>query len=193
MNFASNFCSKKCNNLNNSNIKNSMMKSAYCIIILSLMMTLKLNAQNLQGKNWTARKVENTYVVSIADKSGIVDALTDFVVSQKIKAGQIVGLGAANEATLRFFNPETKKYVDKTFREQLEITNLTGNISEVENKPVLHLHITLGRDDYTALAGHLLDAKIRGAAEFFVYPVDSRIVKTKNEEVGLNFYDFEKE
>jgi len=74
----------------------------------------------------------------------------------------------------------------------MEIANISGNISENEGKPLLHLHITLGRKDYTALAGHLLDAKIRGAGEFIIYPIDSKIIKTKNEDVGLNFYDFEK-
>jgi uncharacterized protein len=41
----------------------------------------------------------------------------------------------------------------------MEISNLSGNISEAEGKLLLHMHITLGRKDYTALAGHLLDAK----------------------------------
>lgn len=150
-----------------------------------------MNTQNLKGKNWIARKVEHTYIVSVADKSSIVDALTDFVVSQRITAGQISGIGATNDATLRFFNPDTKDYVDKTFTEQMEISNLSGNISEVEGKPMLHLHVTLGRSDYSALAGHLSDAKIRGAGEFFIDPINSKVVKVNNEDVGLNFYDFE--
>lgn len=74
----------------------------------------------------------------------------------------------------------------------MEISNLTGNISEVDGAPVLHMHITLGRSDYSALAGHLMDAKIRGAGEFFVYPLDTRIFKVKNEDVGLNLYDFDR-
>lgn len=151
-----------------------------------------MNAQNLKGNFWTARKVDNAYVVSIKDKSSILEALTDFVVSQKIQAGQVTGIGAVNEATLRFFTPATKNFVDKTFKEQMEITNISGNISEVSGKPMLHLHITLGREDYSALAGHLLDAKIRGAGEFFIYPINQKLIKEKDEEVGLNFYNFEK-
>ncbi|WP_048509954.1 PPC domain-containing DNA-binding protein [Chryseobacterium sp. FH2] len=152
-----------------------------------------MSAQIFKGNNWSAKKVDNTYIVSIKDKSSIVEALTDFVNAQNIKAGQITGIGAVNEATLRFFEPSTKNYVDKTFNEQMEVTNITGNISEIEGKPVLHLHITLGRKDYTALAGHLLDAHIRGAGEFFFYPLDTKVIKVKDEEVGINFYDFEKQ
>ncbi|SFU59993.1 hypothetical protein SAMN05216480_10961 [Pustulibacterium marinum] len=163
----------------------------YLTILLSII-AMNLQAQNLTGNQWSARKVNTAYIVSLADKSSVLDALTDFVVSQKITAGQIIGIGATNEATLRFFDPTTKEYVDKTYSEQMEISNISGNISVTEGKPLLHLHITLGKSDYTALAGHLLDAKIRGAGEFFIYPLDTKVVKIKNEDVGLNFYDFEK-
>lgn len=151
-----------------------------------------MNTQNFKGNNWSAKQVDSIYIVSIKDQSSIVEALTDFVKSQNIQAGEVTGIGAVDEATLRFFKPSDKKYVDKTFKEQMEMTNISGNVSEIEGKPTLHLHITLGREDYTALAGHLLDAKIRGAGEFIFYPLNTRVVKMKNEEVGINFYDFEK-
>ncbi len=167
------------------------MKKYFTFILITLSFMI-MNAQNLKGNLWTARKTDNAYIVSIKDKSSILESLTDFVVSQKIQAGQITGIGAVNEATLRFFTPATKKYVDKTFKEQMEISNISGNLSEVDEKPMLHLHITLGREDYSALAGHLLDAKIRGAGEFFIYPINQKLIKEKNEEVGLNFYNFEK-
>ncbi|WP_312390117.1 DNA-binding protein [Chryseobacterium sp.] len=169
------------------------MKKILTTFLLFILTIHLMNAQNFKGKNWSARKVDQNYIVSLDDKSSIVEALTDFVTNQHVQAGEITGIGAVNEATLRFFDPATKKYVDKTFNEQMEISNITGNVSEVEGKPMLHLHITLGRQDYTALAGHLLDAKIRGAGEFIFYPLNTKVIKVKNEDVGLNFYDFEKQ
>ena len=149
-----------------------------------------MNALTLNGNRWTARSVDGAYIVSIEDRASILVALTDFITSQRIHAGQLTGIGATNQATLRFFDPASKQYVDKTFNEQMEISNLAGNISEADGKLLLHLHITLGRKDYTALAGHLLDANVRGAAEFFVYPINSRVVKVHDDDVGLYFYDF---
>lgn len=166
------------------------MKNKIFFTIVLTIITHVMNAQILSGTLWTAKKTDQAYIVSVKDKSSVLDALTDFVSSQKIESGQITGIGATNDATLRFFDPETKKYVDKEFKGQMEISNLSGNISMVENKLMLHLHVTLGKRDYTALAGHLLDAKIRGAGEFFIYPNPGKVVKVKNEEVGLNFYDF---
>ncbi|MDN3693201.1 DNA-binding protein [Chryseobacterium tructae] len=151
-----------------------------------------MEIQNLKGNHWSAKKVDQIYIVSLKSHSNIVEALTDFVQNQNIQAGEVTGIGAVSEATLRFFSFETKSYVDKTFHEQMEVANISGNVSVIEGKPVLHLHITLGRQDYTALAGHLLEAKINGAGEFILYPLHTRAVKIKDLETGINFYDFEK-
>ncbi|WP_250254167.1 PPC domain-containing DNA-binding protein [Chryseobacterium sp. Marseille-Q3244] len=151
-----------------------------------------MKIQNFKGNQWSARKVDQVYIVSLKNHSNIVEALLDFVQHQNIQSGEVTGIGAVSEATLRFFSFKTKKYVDKTFNEQMEVANISGNVSVIEEKPILHLHVTLGREDYTALAGHLLEAKVHGAGEFIFYPLNTRTVKTKDLETGINFYDFEK-
>ncbi len=92
--------------------------------------------------------------------------------------------------TLRISYPVFKKYVDKTFAEQMEIANLTGNVSVMNGQTYLHLHCTLGRADYTALAGHLLSARINGAAEIVVTAFDTPMPRRYDDETGLNMYDF---
>ena len=119
--------------------------------------------------------------------------MNDFAKTAGVTLGSVGGIGAVNEATLRFFDPQTKNYVDKTFNGQMEITNLTGNISTKDGQLYTHYHITLGNDNYNALAGHLLDARINGAGEFFVRAVKGgHLERTFDPEIGLNFYDFEK-
>lgn len=163
------------------------------VFLLTVFSFSKIEAQETKTKTYDFKQFGDKYIVSIKTQSEIVKALTDFCTDQKIKAGTISGLGAINEVALRFFDPDTKKYVDKTFKEQLEITNLTGNISTMDGKEYLHLHITLGRSDYTALAGHLLSAKLRGAGEFVIDTVDGKVERTFCPALGLNLYDFEKE
>ena len=142
------------------------------------------------GNLWTAKKVGETYIVSLKDKSSIYEALTDFINKQKIRGGQVTGIGAVNEATLRYYNPATKTFVDKTFQEQMELTSVSGNVAEIAGALAVHLHVTLGRSDYSIVGGHLRDAYIRGAGELFFYPLNSKIVKTKDNVTGLNLYNF---
>lgn len=131
------------------------------------------------------------YVLSLDNHVEIMQALSAFCAEKEILAGNIMGLGAINEATFRFLDPATKKYVDKTFCEQMEITNLTGNISQKDGKPYLHVHITASRRDYTCVGGHLLSARINGACELVVRQFqDAFLGRRPDEETGLNLYQF---
>lgn len=133
----------------------------------------------------------NLYVLSLDNHTEIMEALMAFCVEKQIFAGMVYGLGAVNEATFRFLDPATHKYVDKTFCEQMEITNLTGNISHKDGKPYLHVHITASRRDYTCVGGHMLTARINGACELIIrhFP-DASIGRRADEETGLNLYQF---
>ena len=131
------------------------------------------------------------YVLSIDNHQEIMEALAEFCRKQKIKAGEITGIGAISEATFRFLDPATKKYVDKTFEEQMEITNLTGNISQKDKAPYLHVHLTCSRRDYTCVGGHLLSARINGACELIVTDFGlTKLGRKADPETGLNLYDF---
>ena len=116
--------------------------------------------------------------------------MTEFCKKENILAGEIYGLGAVNDVVLRFLNPATKKYVDMEFKEQMEMANLTGNISEKDGNVYLHLHATFGRSDCSAICGHLFSAVISGACELVVIPSKAHLGRKFSEETGLNMYEF---
>ena len=136
------------------------------------------------------RQFGDSYVVSIDNHQEIIQAIAAFCQEQGIKAGEITGIGAIKEATLRFLNPATRKYVDKTFPEQMEIASLIGNISEKEGKVYLHVHVSLGRADYTVVGGHLLKATLNGACELTIRKFDGSLGRIFDEETGLFLYSF---
>ena len=78
---------------------------------------------------YTFIQAGDKYIISLENHCEIVEAIATFCRDNNITAGIVGGIGAVNTATLRFFNPSTKKYIDKTFTEQMEIANLTGNIA----------------------------------------------------------------
>jgi len=114
-------------------------------------------------KLYSYRYADGRYTVSIANRACVEEAIAALCRDLDIRSAAVTGIGAVDEATLRFYNPATKRYVDRRFEEQMEIASLTGNVSQMDGKCYLHLHVTLGRADYTALAGHLLSARINGA------------------------------
>ena len=80
----------------------------------------------------------------------------------------------------------------KTFNEQMEIANLTGNISQKDGQVYLHLHAIFGRRDYTCVGGHLLEASLNGACELVVERFDGAPAPGRyvDPETGLNLYEF---
>ncbi|MBP5383285.1 MAG: DNA-binding protein [Bacteroidales bacterium] len=138
---------------------------------------------------------EGTYVLSLDNHVEICEALGEFCKEKEIYAGVVNGLGAICEATFRFLDPATKQYVDKTFSEQMEITNLTGNISQKPEDPFtpyLHIHITASRCDYSCVGGHLLSARVNGACELVVqdYQENAVLERYFDSGIGLNLYKF---
>lgn len=149
-----------------------------------------MNAQMTNEKPYAYRRYGDTYVVSIANHADLAESIKAFCNDMGITAGSISGIGAVNEAVLRFYDPSTKQYVDKSYKEQMEVANVTGNVSVMNGKTYTHLHCVLGRSDYSALAGHLLSARINGACEIVITAYDSPIERYHDEETGLNMYKF---
>jgi predicted DNA-binding protein with PD1-like motif len=81
--------------------------------------------------------------------------------------------------------------VDKTFTEQMEITNITGNISHKDKEVYLHVHATCSRADYSCVGGHLLSARVNGACELLVDEFgDTEVGRRFDEETGLYLFEF---
>lgn len=134
---------------------------------------------------------DGRYILSIGNHEEISAALADFCGKKGIQSGIVGGIAAISQATFRFLDPATRKYVDKTFDEQMEITCLAGNISRKDGEVYLHLHVTASRRDYTCVGGHLLTARVNGACELFVedYGLDG-VGRKFDLETGLNLYEF---
>lgn len=139
---------------------------------------------------YTFAQSGDVFVINIDNHKEVVGAIAAFCEEQGVRCGLIEGLGAVSSATLRFLDPATKKYVDRTFDEQMEIASLLGNVSEKDGKVYLHLHATFGRRDYSVVGGHLLCATINGACEIAVKKLDARVGRRFDEETGLNLYEF---
>jgi predicted DNA-binding protein with PD1-like motif len=132
------------------------------------------------------KKSDSGYILRLERGEEVLSTLTDFVGLQRIQSGTIQGVGAIKDLVLGIFDPEKKEYVKRTFDEYLEVGNLTGNISYLDGKPLLHCHVTVAGTDLKAYAGHLFSAIISVTGEFSIRPSAEQITRTLDEEVGLN-------
>ena len=135
------------------------------------------------------KKSGSIYILRIDRGEEIVSTLKDFCAGQKITLGTVQGIGAVGNAVIGLFETKTKDYHTTTLSGDHEITSLVGNITTMDGKPYLHLHITLSDATYLAFGGHLTSAVVSGTCELFIQVMDGWLERKFDAGVGLNVFD----
>lgn len=144
-----------------------------------------MKIENLKGCFWTAKKIENTYIVSVHEGISLVAGLLNFILDQKLPAGKISGVSVASDIIFRFFNQFDKKYEFGEFPGKDEILNVLGSFLIMHGELRLSLEASLKRGGNINMAAQLTDAKISGVNKFFFHPVNTLITASKDEELRL--------
>lgn len=133
---------------------------------------------------------ERTWAVIFEVDDEVIAGLTRFAQDQDLRAAHFSAIGAFREATLRYFDWETKEYQDIPVREQVEVLSLSGNVAETEGgEKKAHVHVVLGKRDGTTLGGHLKEALVRPTLEVVVTEEPSHLVRRHDETTGLALID----
>jgi predicted DNA-binding protein with PD1-like motif len=71
-----------------------------------------------------------------------------------------------------------------------EIASMTGNVSMADDKPVAHIHIVLGKSDFSIFGGHLVSGIVGPTCEIILLPLETQIKREKDEKTGLMLTKF---
>ncbi|MTI47302.1 PPC domain-containing DNA-binding protein [Sporosalibacterium faouarense] len=135
-----------------------------------------------------SKRFGNKYFLRIDKGEEVVGSLYNFCKENNVKLGSLTGLGAADRLTVGLYNTETHEYHNKELIGEYEITNLTGNITTKDGELYLHLHITVGNEEYEAFGGHLNECHISGTCEIILDTVDGEVGRFFDESSGLNIF-----
>lgn len=131
------------------------------------------------------RKIDSTYICNIVRGEEIVAALQKFAEDERIQAASIEGIGAAADVVIGWYDVVEHAYEWKTLPEAHEITSMIGNITQLDDEPHVHVHVTLGARDFSVLGGHLKSGVVSGACEVIIRPLSDPIGRQHDEETGL--------
>lgn len=135
------------------------------------------------------KKAGNIYFLRLERGEKVIETLKDFCTKNKIRCGYFFGIGALGKAELAHYIVENKKYTSKIFKQPLEIVNMAGNITRMNNEVYLHCHITLSDEEMKAVAGHLKEATIAATCEIILVKLNASISRKFNDFIGLNLLD----
>jgi len=102
-----------------------------------------------------------------------------------IDSAQVIAIGGFQQATVAYWNRETKRYEDHDLDEQLEVVSLIGTISRYRDGHKVHAHVTLGRRDLTTIGGHLKRGVVYPTLEMMVIPVEPPLSRERDPATGL--------
>lgn len=133
---------------------------------------------------------QRTFAVILASGEEAMRCLEDFAVRERLAASQVTAIGAFSQATLAYFDWDTRSYLPIPVTEQVEVASLVGDIATgPDGKPSVHLHAVLGRRSGAALAGHLQEAHVRPTLEVIITESPAHLRKTRDAESGLALLD----
>ena len=128
---------------------------------------------------------ERTFALILDSGDETLSALENFAKEHSLVASRITAIGAFSDASLGYFNWETKEYEEIQVDEQVEVLSLIGDITLYDSRPKLHIHAVLGRRDGSVCGGHLLRATVRPTLEVVLTDSPSYLKREFDAASGL--------
>lgn len=120
----------------------------------------------------------------------ITESVFKVAKAEGVKAAQVSGIGATDNFTVGVFDMAKKEYEKFVFNGNHEINALTGNITEKDGKPYIHLHITATGKDCKVVGGHLIKGVISLTGEIIITVIGGKITREYDATLGINRWKF---
>ena len=136
------------------------------------------------------RKFGKQYVIRLEKGEEVVSSIKDLCEKENVKLGSLSGIGAVNKVTAGLFKTKEKKYVSKTYEEDMEIVSLSGHVSSMNGETYLHFHISVANEAGEVRGGHLTEACISATGELVLTEIEGTVDREYSGEIGLNLFKF---
>ena len=133
---------------------------------------------------------QKTFALVFDTGDEFISELTSFAEDNDLSAANLTALGAFSDATLGYFDLETKEYEKIPVEEQVEVLSLVGTIAPKDgDESQVHVHAVVGCSDATTRGGHLLEGHVWPTLEVVLVESPDHLKKRTDEETGLALID----
>jgi predicted DNA-binding protein with PD1-like motif len=103
-----------------------------------------------------------------------------------IRMAEVRAIGALKRARLAYYDQAGHTYGEQAVDEPLELLALLGNVSRRDGATAVHAHVTLSREDGSALGGHVVPGCEIFACELILQELTGEpLERAHDEETGL--------
>ncbi|MEO0073370.1 MAG: PPC domain-containing DNA-binding protein [candidate division WOR-3 bacterium] len=125
------------------------------------------------------------YQLRLMRGEDVLEEITGFVKSRRLKSGVLIGLGAASDIELGYYDLHRRQYRKRRFRGEHEIAALVGNIAWDGREPICHIHAVISDRNCLASAGHLFGATVAATCEISLIPGRAKLIRCLEPDTGL--------
>lgn len=104
------------------------------------------------------QRFNDTIVLRVPRGQELVAAIEEVARKEAIQLAHLHGIGACDRVTVGAYNVDQQEYHSLHYEEELELTNITGNITTKDGDYYGHFHANFGRHDGSIVGGHLNEA-----------------------------------
>ncbi len=133
-------------------------------------------------------QIHNGFFLVFSRGEEFISTLTRFCEEQDVHWAQFQAVGAVEDVEIGYYDLENRQYVFLKEEGPLEVASMDGNISELNERPLIHAHAVLSRCDETleCIGGHLRSAIVAVTLELCLWLVTQPLLRGPDEETGLN-------
>ncbi len=136
------------------------------------------------------KRVGDIYLVRLEAGEEVIGSLKRFADVYRIGFAVLQAIGTFERVTLGYYDLETKAYQNLELEEPVEVLSLKGSVAKgADGERMVHAHVVVGRSDYAAMGGHVVEAIIGPTLETIVEPARTTIRRRRDEDTGLELWD----
>lgn len=136
------------------------------------------------------KRYKNLIALRLDKGDDITESVFKVAKAEGVKAASVSGIGATDNFTVGVFDIAKKEYEKFDFSGNHEINSLTGNITEKDGAPYIHLHITATGDGCKVVGGHLIKGVISLTGEIVITVFDGKVSREFDKTLGINRWKF---
>lgn len=133
-----------------------------------------------------SKRFGNLLAIRVKKGEELMKVIEEACIKHDVKLGTVTGLGATNKISVGVYSLEDNKYHRNDFECVYEIASVTGNITQKDDKPYLHIHAVFADVEGRCFGGHLNSAIISVTGEIFIHIFDGEIDRKIDDEIGIN-------
>ena len=116
----------------------------------------------------------------------LIEAVNEICARENIAIASVTGIGTVVRARIGFFDQRRRVFSFFETNGEMELTSLTGNVSQKDGKPSAHLHGVFSDQSGQTVGGHVADGTIMYSCECVITEYcGPELARTLDAETGL--------